>query len=98
MEPKDASTGGNRERMDLLDRLVIVAFVCMITLLAIGIIVFPYAPLHENGATYLDKQGHPHSAQYYWWFRLWERSYFISFIVALLLRLVSGFFNKRKKT
>jgi hypothetical protein len=61
----------------LWERFGLGCFVCFVVLAIVGAIAFPYAPIHPAGVIYVDKLGHPHTAEYYWRFRLWERSFMV---------------------
>jgi hypothetical protein len=54
--------------------IIILVSISFIATSAVGLVVFPYAPMHQQGDVFIDKAGQPHSAEEYHYFRIWETS------------------------
>jgi hypothetical protein len=61
-----------------------------ITWLAVGVVLFPHAPIRQVGETYVGKGNHPYTAEDYRWFRRWEPVLGVIFISGFLSTLYAN--------
>ena len=76
--------------------MTIGVMVCFVFVLAAGMIVFPYAPIRQDGSAFIDKLGRPHTAEYYWWFRVWQPAYIMSWIAFSIVCVLGAIQHRRK--